>query len=88
MPAPITSPKYQEIYAYIVAFKADHDGCAPSYREIKDACGLSNISMVDYYLNGMVKLGLIKRNGNKGSVRMIAVIGGFWTAPAQSGNGN
>ena len=76
----LTSPKYQTIYDFIVSFKANHDGNSPTIRQIGEDCGVSSTSMVSRYLDGMVKLGLIKRIGK---FRMLSIPGARWIAPAK-----
>jgi SOS-response transcriptional repressor LexA len=73
-----TSPKYNQIYDYIVAFKKAHDGNSPTIREIGDAVGVSSTSQANHYLDVMVKLGMITRDGK---FRMIGIPGGVWSPP-------
>ena len=75
---PIQSDKYQKILDYIVAFKVEHNGNSPTFRQIADACGISSSSLVNTYLDRMVKLRMIER---KGSIRMIEVPGSRWLPP-------
>lgn len=81
-----TSPKYDLVYKFIVEFKRTHDGNSPTIREIGTACDVSSTAAVRYYLNGLVKCGLIKRSHESGEPRMISVVGGMWNAPAVKPN--
>jgi hypothetical protein len=66
------------IFRFIVNYKREHDGNAPSYDEIMAACEISSKSMMSYYLNKLAKEGRIKF-GAKNSNRTIQVVGGHWT---------
>lgn len=74
---PQKSPKYQQVFDFIVKFKKEHDGNSPSIREIGDAIDVSSTNVVRYYLNGLAQMGKIKYAGKK--PRMIEVVGGHWT---------
>ncbi len=76
------SPVRLRIFDFIVQFKKEHDGNSPTNREIMDACKISSTSVVSYYLDLLVKAGLINRCGAPGASRMIEVAGGHWTVPA------
>jgi len=69
-------PVLYEILAYIIQFKMDNDGLAPSVRELMSACGLSTISAVTYNLARLEEAGLIERKFN--TPRCIVVVGGEW----------
>ena len=76
----LTSPRYQEIYEFVVLFKKEHDGNSPTIRQIGDAIGVSSTSQVNHYLNVMVSRGMITRGGK---FRMIGIPGGVWLAPTK-----
>lgn len=78
--APLT-PKQQRVYDFIVSYKADHDGCAPTTREIVAALGLSTTSSVAFHLDALERRGLIRREGF-GKSRLLVVVGGKWNPPA------
>lgn len=78
--APLT-PKQQRVYDFIVSYKADHDGCAPTTREIVAAVGLSTTSAVAFHLDALEHRGLIRRQGF-GKSRRIEVVGGKRSPPA------
>ena len=71
--------KRNRIMAFIVSFKERHDGLSPSMREIMDGCGMFSTSHVDYYLQQLEEMDLIKRSGRRG----IQVIGGVWLKPEE-----
>ena len=75
---PITSPRYDQIYNFIVRFKIAHNGNSPTIRQIGDEIGVVSTSQVSHYLNQMVRLGKIERDGK---FRMISIPGGQWFAP-------
>jgi hypothetical protein len=75
-----------KILDFIVEYKSQHDGCAPTLREIGDACGEHNIglstSMVKFYLKKLEEerlIVLVPSSGRgTGRARYIEVIGGQW----------
>jgi SOS-response transcriptional repressor LexA len=66
------------VFTFIVNYKTQHDGIAPSLREIMNACDISSTSMVHVVLNLLEEGGRIERVGGKGTGRNIAVVGGSW----------
>ena len=78
---PQARPRIDEdrVYAFIVGYKAEHDGISPSYREIAEGCNLSGVSSVLCALNRLADAGRIERVD--GSNRSIAVVGGHWSLP-------
>lgn len=73
----------QRVYDYIVWFKREYDGLAPSVREICLECGLSSTSTAVYHLRRLVEQGLLRVLGGRLN-RGIMVVGGQWglsTAP-------
>lgn len=70
--------KKQKVFEFIVKFKKEHDGNSPTIREIGIACNITSTSVVDYYLNQLVEVVLIFREGKQNSIK---VIGGCWIAP-------
>ena len=75
---------HSSVYDFIVKFKTDHDGVAPSVLEIGKACGISSTSMVRHYLNSLVLFGMIKCDYGTGKSRMISIPGARWTPPLNS----
>ncbi len=75
--------------AYIIDYKASHDGLSPSIRDIARECNIPSTSTVSYDLATLESEGKIKlAEGRKG----IMVVGGVWTlqegaraAPGQNG---
>lgn len=49
------------IYGFIVVYKLNHDGCAPSIREIGAAIDVTSTSLIEYYLERMEDRRLIRR---------------------------
>ena len=72
--------KSNEVYEFILKFKMEHDGNSPSFKDINQACGFKSVSTTSYYIDKLVKRGLITFDGSKS--RMIEVIGGQWNAPS------
>lgn len=63
------------VLEYIIQYKKDNDGAAPSMREISEACDIASSAHVKYLLDTLDEMGLIdKGNG----ARMIAIPGGRW----------
>lgn len=84
--ATVTTETESMILEYIVAFKTDNDGNSPTIRQICDYLGSNSTSEINRHLNRMAEKGLIKRNTKCGQSRMIAVVGGTWSAPAVKPN--
>jgi SOS-response transcriptional repressor LexA len=70
------------VYRYIVAYKRVHDGCAPTIRDICDACNISSTSVAAYYLRQLEAAGRIEWQG--GAARTIEVVGGRWQPPQEA----
>ncbi len=66
----------QEIYDFIVQYKRDHDGLAPTLNEIAGGCHLSKAG-VKYHMPYMELRGMIRIVGRRG----IEIIGGSWFPP-------
>lgn len=77
------TPRRQQVFDFIVAFKRTHDGNSPSVAEIREGCSMSSSSTVKYHLNNLVQHGLIECDYGKGKSRMITVCGGRWIPPSQ-----
>jgi repressor LexA len=60
-----------DLLEYIKSYIVEH-GYAPSIREMRDECGISSTSVVDYHLKKMVREGTIKKDDNK--ARAIVVL--------------
>lgn len=72
--------KADEIYRYIINYKARHDGCAPDHRTIAKACEVSSTSEVHRHLRILERGGLI-RLGDDRTARQIIVTGARWCPP-------
>jgi len=73
------SPKLRAVFLAICTYKMEHDGQAPSRRQILQLVGLRSISTVTWYLHRLEKVGLIKVD--EMDARGIQVIGGSWEPP-------
>jgi SOS-response transcriptional repressor LexA len=69
------------VFQFIVRFKAENDGVSPSMREIEEACGLSSLSHVNYYLQRLVRM---KKIEIRYGARNIRVVGAEWAAPVMA----
>lgn len=65
-----------EILAFIIDYKREHDGCAPSFDDVVEGTGYSK-STVSHHIGQLEKYGYLKTEGH----RMIAVTGGEWVYP-------
>ncbi len=68
------------IYAYILAYKTQHDGNSPTVRQISAECHVA-ISVVHYHLRRLQEAKLIALP-ESGSARHISVIGGSYQPPS------
>lgn len=64
-----------QILDFIVEFKTDHNGIAPTRREIQAALSISSTSVVDYWLKRLAAEGLIVFPFGRGAMRAISVPG-------------
>jgi len=73
-------PAHRRVYEFIVAYKRQHDGNAPTMQEIGDACFLGKTT-VFFHLQQLEKHGLIRRPepklGNR-YCQKIEIVGGHW----------
>jgi len=75
------TPSHSHVYEFILKFKQDHDGIAPTVLEIGKACGINSTSVVRHLLDSLVLLGMIKCDYGKGKSRMISIPGARWMPP-------
>ena len=73
----------QRVLAFIVAYKRQHDGCAPMTRDIMRGIGFQTPSVVVYYLDLLERRGQIRRvqGEEKAQPGGIMVVGGLWLPP-------
>lgn len=72
-----TEQQEEEVYAYIVFYKEEHDGIPPTLSEIIENClWIGNITAARRVLESLEKQGKI--TWGKGKRRYIKVIGGKW----------
>lgn len=73
------NPRYvnnrSELLDFIVDFKQQHNGIAPTKREIQVALDISSTSVVAYHLDQLEEAGLITYPLGRGVARAIAVPG-------------
>lgn len=62
-----------EIFEFIINYKRENDGCAPSFDDIVDGTGYSK-STVSHHVGQLEKYGFLRTGGYK----MIAITGGKW----------
>jgi predicted ArsR family transcriptional regulator len=67
------SDSRERIFEYVVAYKREYDGNAPTLREIAERCCLSSAT-VRYHLLVLEKEGRIRWHGG----RKIEIVGGHW----------
>lgn len=72
----------REVLAFIVNYKAENDGVAPSIREIMAGCGISSSSLARDILGRLELLGKIRMEGRE--ARSIRVVGGRYLPPDPS----
>jgi SOS-response transcriptional repressor LexA len=76
------TPSHSDVYEFILKFKRDHDGEAPTVLEIGKACGINSTSAVRHVLDSLDLLGMIKCNYGQGKSRMISIPGARWIPPS------
>lgn len=64
--------RQQDLLDAIMGYKADHDGCAPSIRELMDATDITSTSVVSYHLGRLELKGYIRRQS--GISRSIEIL--------------
>lgn len=66
----------EDIFRFILAYKRENDGLAPSTLEIMQGCRVSSRSVVHYHLHALAKAGTLVLG--PGRFRNIQVVGGMW----------
>jgi len=61
----ILSPRQQDVLDAIVSYKRDHDGVAPTIRELMVAVDLNSTSAVSYHLDRLERKGYIVRQTDR-----------------------
>jgi hypothetical protein len=67
----------ERVFDFIVWYKREHDGNSPVMREIGGGTGVTSTSMVSFYLDQLVAMGLIRRP-ERFSSGNIEIVGGKW----------
>lgn len=73
--------RQRDVLQFIIKYKAEHDGIAPTHREIIAGTDITSLSIVNYTLLRLEHLGKIRMIGKHGATRSIAVVGATWTPP-------
>jgi repressor LexA len=69
-----------QVFSFILKFKAANDGIPPTIREICEACGISSTSVVNNILKRLERRGwIILEPGFQ--TRKIKVVGAHWQPP-------
>jgi SOS-response transcriptional repressor LexA len=71
----------EEVYRFIVRYKAEHDGIAPTLREIGSAVGINSTSHLNYLIKTLRTDGRLETID--GQPRTIMVTGGNWELMTQ-----
>lgn len=69
----------EEILAFIIRYKREHDGNSPSMREIMRNCNISSNAVAFNVLRRLEREGRIRLEHRCGVARSIAIPGGRWT---------
>lgn len=69
------------LYDYIVQYKSENDGIAPSIKEMSAYLNVSSTSLTDYYLKKLAGAGRIVIVKNRR--RHISIPGGRWSMVGQ-----
>lgn len=72
----IDQGRYRQVYKFLIEYKRENDGNTPTIREIAEALGFSSTSLSRHYLNGLDRIGLIRREKLKS--RGVEIVGGYW----------
>lgn len=70
------SERQADVFRFVVEWKRAHDGCAPSFEEIRVGCGFGNRSQVHRMVDILVKKGVFV-GGEDYVPRSLQVVGGF-----------
>jgi SOS-response transcriptional repressor LexA len=84
-PRPV-SERELDLLAYIIHYKKNFDGCAPSMREMDRELGTNSTSTINYYLHRLERFGLIELLGEPRTTRLIRVVGGEWHFEIENSN--
>lgn len=74
------------VYDCILRYKARHDGCSPSMREIARLAKISSTSMVSYYIDKLESMRMIRRSDDDEGFPhacSIEVVGAKWMPPGE-----
>jgi SOS-response transcriptional repressor LexA len=69
-----------QVFSFILKFKASNDGISPTIRQICEACGISSTSVVAKILKRLEQRGWITLEP-RFQTRNIKVVGGHWQPP-------
>lgn len=65
-----------DVFALVVAYKLEHDGNAPSVRQLTEQAGFSSTAGAQWALDILFAAGLLERGGKR--ARYLKVPGGSW----------
>lgn len=65
-----------KVYDFIVAYKSQHGGTAPTVREICESCGISSTAYAKYLLDRLAEQGRIVKGAG---ARNISIPNERWT---------
>jgi SOS-response transcriptional repressor LexA len=71
----------ERVFRFIVQYKSQHDGIAPSYGEIMEACGIKSRGHVNHVLTALDAEGLICKGEG---YRNLSIPGGRWIYDPES----
>ena len=72
--------KRAKIFRFIVEYKLDHDGCAPSYSDIMDEIIIASKSTVHFHTRALARLQMINKVRRYRKDRTIEIVGGYMNA--------
>lgn len=70
--------KAYEVFEYLRVYKADHDGCPPTYEEIQRHFGWGSIMNAWYHVERLERMGLLQLD----NARRIILVGGEYIPPS------
>ena len=77
-----TKKTREQVYDFIVWYKGEYDGIAPSLFEIMEAVELKSKSPVHEHIESLIEEGRLQRHPHvkKQAARCLIVVGGKWSA--------
>lgn len=75
----------EKVYQTIVDYMQKH-GYSPSIREVGELAGLKSTATVQYYVDELIKMGLLATDAKPGTPRAIRVVGYQYFKITESGD--